>query len=166
MLAEFSSTRSKLSSACAHVRNKYGFEIELTFSAMPWATLAAAPSPVSGTPGTIWHLSVGGPDRWLDLQRLSRMIQPIREHIIYVFAGMPVGAQLAMPAVDDAPQVIDAMVHFVENYASCTVPLAKVDTEDADAWPGDISAIDSRILADHLFAIAQSPDDPGTPFGV
>jgi hypothetical protein len=164
VLADYASGR--LGSACSHLRRKYRFDVELSISQMPWARMPVAPDPISGTAGFMWHLDIGGPDRFVDPSRLAEILAPARDSIVYVFADSAFGAQVVVPAVDDVADVLNVLAFFAENYPSCTVPIERVSIEDAEIWPGDVSGIDSRVLVEHLFAIAPPADAPGTIFGV
>ncbi len=156
----------RLGGACDHLRRKYGFDVELGVSEMPWAEVPPSSGNLSGVAGVLWQLSIGGPGRLVFPSRLADMIQPVRENVVYVFAGTGFGAQLAVPAVDDVETILRALTHFAEGYPSCAVPLERVSTEDVNAWPGDVDGLDSRVLVEHLFAIALSFDAPGGVFGV
>ena len=164
VLADFIS--GELGGTCDHLRRKYGFDIELTISRMPWAEIPLAPEPIAGTAGLIWHLSIGGPDRFVYPSLLASMLAPVRDSVLYVFASSPFGAQVAVPAVDDGPEVARVLSFFAQNYPSCTEPIERVRSEVAEAWPGDLSSLDSRVLVEHLFAIGPAPNAPGTVFGV
>lgn len=167
VVADFYSGR--LRRACQHAESKYKFDIDLGFSTMPWAMVDPSQRALSQTAGVLWHIDIGGPDRWSDLTKLAMSIQPIRESVVFVFAVGPSGARLAVPVVDDAEDVCSALAHFVESYGSCTYSLSSVprDAEQVLAdWYGTASTVDPRILIDHPLATATSPDEFGTFFGV
>lgn len=162
--ADYASGR--LGGACEHLRRKYGFDVDLSVSEMPWVEVPNPQGEMSRVAGVLWHLSIGGPDRFVNPSRLADMIQPVRNNVVYVFAGTALGAQVAVPAVDDVEDVLRALTHFAAGYPSCTVAMERVSTEDAETWPGDVTTLDSRILVEHLFAVAPSSDARGSVFGV
>jgi len=128
----------------------------LGWSEMPWATVPNPPGQLSSVAGVLWHVSIGGPRRFVAPPALASMIEPVRDGVVHVYCGTAAGAQIAVPAVDDVDDVIRTLTHFVQGFPSCTVSL---DRADPDAWPGDTDGLDSRVLVEHLFAIASSPDD-------
>ncbi len=156
----------RLGDARDHLQRKYGFEVELGVSEMPWTKDSPPPADPSGVAGSFWHLSIGGPDRFVDPSSLARMIEPVRDNVVYVLAGNAFGAQVAVPAVDKVDEVLRALTHFALGYPSCTLPLERVTMEEAETWPGDVTSLDSRILIEHPFATAPSADAPGSIFGV
>ncbi len=152
--------------AAEHVRRKYKFDVELGLSSMPWAQVPQMPLPFSKTSGLVWHLSIGGPDRWVDLSKLEEVFSPVREQFIYIFVSSPGGAQIAVPVVDDNKDVLKMLKYFIDYFPSCTVPIHNVTTAQAESWPGSVEDLDSRLLVEHLFAIAVSADETGSIFRV
>ncbi len=159
-------TKGTLGAACEHLRRKYRFDVDLSVSQMPWAQLPSASLNLSNTPGILWHLEIGGPDRFVHPGRLASTIQPVRDHVVYVFAGTYFGAQLSVPAVDDSKDVLKTLTFFVQQFGSCTVAVDRISKEELQAWPRLSADLDSRVLVEHLFATAPSAATPGSIFGV
>jgi hypothetical protein len=159
--------RGPLADLIDHARRKYGLDISLSVSRMPWAELPDPPAPVTGTAGALWQLSVGGPDAWVSPHIFQRNLPAdAREALVYTFMSMPYGATFAAAAVDDASTTTLALQGAFEAFLhSITNPL-NVPREAVMKWAGDISSLDPRILVEHLFAVIDDPDAPGSIFGV
>lgn len=157
----------ELGNLAAHVRRKYELEVSLSVSSMPWAQLPAAAQPITGNAGLLWQLSVGGSGIFVSPSVFQRYLpETAREALIYAFLPYSFGATFAAAAVDDAVTVIHALHGCLEAYSSSMRPSVNVSARAIDEWPGDVSDLDPRILVEHLFAVADDPDSPGSIFGV
>lgn len=159
--------RGPLADLIGHAQRKYGLDISLLLSCMPWAELPDPPASVTGTAGALWQLSVGGPDVWVSPHNFQRnLLAEAREALVYAFMSVPYGATFAAAAVDDASTVILAFHGALEAFLHSVMNPLNVPQETIGKWPGDTSSLDPRILVEHLFAIVDDPDFSGNIFGV
>ena len=156
-----------LADLSSHAQRKYGVDISLSVSCMPWAELPNPPASVTGTAGVLWQLSVGGPDIWVSPHIFQRHLPArVREALVYAFMPVPFGATFAAAGVDDASTATLALQGALETFLHSITNPSNFPQEATREWPGDTAILDPRILVEHLFAVVDDPDAPGSIFGV
>ena len=160
--------RGPLADLRNHAERKYGLDVSLSVSCMPWAELPDPPAFITGTAGVLWQSERGSAATlWVSPHTFQRHLSgEVREALVYAFMSVPFGATFSAAAVDDANTATLALQGTLETFlTSITNPL-NFPEEATREWPGDASTLDPRILVEHLFAIADDPDAPGSIFGV
>jgi hypothetical protein len=159
--------RGELADLIDHVQRKYRLDVSFSLSCMPWTELPDPPASVSGTAGALWQLTVGGPGIWVSPHVFQRHLPArAREALVYTFMSVPYVATFAAAAVDDASTATLALQGALEAFLQSITNPSNIPEQTVNEWPGDTSTLDTRILVEHLFAVIDDPDAPGSIFGV
>lgn len=159
--------RGALSDLAEHARRKYELDVSLSVSSMPWAQLPDPPLSITGNAGLLWQLSAGGSGIWVSPQTFQRHLPAsVRDALVFAFIPYSFGATFAAAAVDDPTTVILALHGSLETFLSSIRSPRNVQSKAFEEWPGDVANLDPRILVEHLFAVADDPDSPGSIFRV
>jgi hypothetical protein len=141
-----------------NVERKYKVDVELWPSRLSWADDAAP-----GAAGTMWNLEIGGPERMIVLRRWSRLVEELREHVVFAYTASANGVIVSMPAIDGPADLLDPMTRLLEGYGGCTV--RSIDY-DAEAWELEAPFVDYTVLVHHpLSLLLAAPATSGSVFG-
>ncbi|MFZ3570479.1 hypothetical protein ACOKM5_26450 [Streptomyces sp. BH097] len=153
---------SKISHLREHVERKYTLDITLGFASQVWADRESVSDRISGKPGFLWALDLGGPDYFVDLERFwSGMDSVVREAVVNVFSPSPFGLCVTLSAVDRPELVGRAIENVISCYGRASRAIQSVSRSWVDAWPGDRDLVDPRVMVDQALALL-SHDDRGT----
>jgi hypothetical protein len=153
-----------------HAEGNHDLGFALRYSRRPWAAPCVGDSPVSRTPGYLWHAAWYLGRTELEPRRLwaDNRLDRYRDLVVFVAFSGPSTVEVSFAAVDDPTRIADAIGAFFDAVLVNDSPIRQRDLADAgdehDRWVNANSDLDTRVQVGSAWTIVDDSTTPITMF--